>query len=168
MSKTKAKQQPPRTIQNVFVLLLLAIFAILSTFLITMGAQQYRSTVEHSEENNNARIMSAVVRSAVWAEDGGEVIVESYGEYGLKTLAIIDRYDEDEVYYKRLFCHDGFLYESYTSEDRGFDIEAGESLCELAAFEPNIEGQMLTIRLVGVDGTENTIKVRLRAGGVVE
>lgn len=163
---SKGTQQPPRMMQNVFVLLLLAVFALLSTFLITMGAQLYRGTVERSENNNSARIMSAVVRSAVWAEDGGEVLVEAYDEQGVRTLAIIDRYD-DEAYYKRLFCHDGYLFESYTSENRGFDIEAGESLCELAKFEPRIEGQMLIIDLTGTDGTTSTIQVRLRAGGAV-
>ena len=151
--------------QNVFVLLLLALFALLSTFLITMGAQLYRGTVERSEQNNTARIMSAVVRSSVWAEDGGEVVIESFPEYGLKTLAILDRSDEEEVYVKRLFCHDGYLFESYTSEERGFDIDAGESLCSLASFEPEINGQMLTIKMTAPDGTENTIEVRMRAGG---
>ena len=162
----KTKQQPPRLMQNVFVLLLLALFALLSTFLITMGARLYRGAVERSDENNTSRILSAVVRSAVWAEDGGEVLIESFPEHGIRTLAIVERFeDEEEAYIKRLFCRDGALYESYTSEERGFDPEAGEALCELAAFEPGIEGHMLTIRLTGTDGTESTVQVRLRAGG---
>ena len=36
----------PKTIQNVFVLLLLSVFACLSTFLVTIGAQLYRGTVD--------------------------------------------------------------------------------------------------------------------------
>jgi len=164
---SKKMQQPPRTIQNVFVLMLLALFAGLSTFLVTMGAQLYKTTVDRGAENNTARIMSAVVRSAVWAEDGGEVLVESYPEHNLKALAIKDDFD-GEIYYQRLFCHDGYLWESYTSEERGFDIEAGENLCELAEFDPSLEGKMLTVRLVAPDGTESTIKVALRAGGADE
>ena len=63
----------PKLIQSVFVLLLLSLFACLSTFLVTIGAQIYRHSVESAEENSNSRIMTAVVRSAIWAEDGGEV-----------------------------------------------------------------------------------------------
>ena len=55
----------PRMIQNVFVLLLLSLFAVLSTFLVTIGAQMYRTTVDSSEKNNNMRITTAVVRSAI-------------------------------------------------------------------------------------------------------
>ena len=159
-------QQPPRMMQNVFVILLLAIFALLSTLLVTMGAQLYRSTVARADNNNNARIMSAVVRSAVWAEDGGEVLIEDLDteEGQIRVLSIVERYD-DEAYYKRLFCYDGYLRESYSSEEREFEADDGETLCELASFEPSIEGSMLTIVLKAADGTESTIKVCLRAGG---
>ena len=66
----------PKMIQNLFVLLLLSLFAVLSTFLVTMGAQLYRNTVESAEKNSDRRIMSAIVRSAIWAEDVGEVMIE--------------------------------------------------------------------------------------------
>ena len=165
MSQSVGKQ--PNTIQNVFVLLLLAIFAVLSTLLVAMGAQLYRATIDREEDNNNARVLSAVVRSAVWAEDGGEVLVEHHDD--ISTLAIVDRYEdedgEEEAYYKRLFCHDGYLWESYTSEERGFDFDAGESLCELAAFEPVIDGKTLTIQITALDGSQYEIRMSLRAGG---
>ena len=63
MSKRAARS--PKMIQNVFVLLLLSVFAILSTFLVTVSAQLYRNTVDSAEKNNNTRIMTAVVRSAI-------------------------------------------------------------------------------------------------------
>ena len=45
-----------------------------------------------------------------------------FPEHGIRTLAIVERFeDEEEAYVKRLFCRDGALYESYTSEERGFD-----------------------------------------------
>ena len=75
-------------IQNVFVLLLLSLFAVLSTFLVTIGAQMYRTTVDSSEKNNNMRITTAVVRSAIWAEDGGDVKVEKL-EYDGKTYTTL-------------------------------------------------------------------------------
>ena len=154
----------PRTIQNVFVLLLLSLFACLATFLVTMGAQAYRSAVERADENNNTRIMTAVVRSAVWAEDGGEVSVETYPESGITALCIAEEYDGDR-YIKRLYCVDGYLYESFMSEENPFNPEYGEDLCALRDFVPSISGKRLTVRLTSVDGIEREIRMYLRAGG---
>ena len=173
MSKP-AGSHSPRIIQSVFVLLLLSLFACLSTFLVTIGAQVYRNTVESAEDNSNSRIMTAVVRSAVWAEDGGEVTIERHEDLGITALAVMNEYD-GERYFKRLYCAvdpdplDGeprsFLWESYNSEEAGFKIEGGESLCELNKFEPSIEGSMLKVDLESPNGTKSTIRIALRTGG---
>ena len=170
----KAIGHSPRTIQSVFVLLLLSLFACLSTFLVTMGAQIYRNTVESAEENSNSRVMTAVVRSAVWAEDGGEVRIERFDDLGVTALCIVNDFN-GEKYYKRLYCAvdpdplDGeprsYLWESYTSEETEFSVESGETLCELNAFVPSIEGSILKAELEGTDGTKSTIRIHLRAGG---
>ncbi len=164
MKKTKTMQSP-RLIQNVFVLLLLALFACLSVFLVMVGAQAYRGTVDRADINNDHRIAAALVRSAVWAQDGGVVRIEDHE--GMPALAIEDNYD-GEIYIKRLFCRDGWLMESYTSEERGFDPEDGEELCELSAFAPRKEGGILTVHLTAPDGSESDVLVRLRAGGADE
>ena len=170
----KSYGHSPRMIQSVFVLLLLSLFACLSTFLVTMGAQIYRNTVESAEENSNSRVMTAVVRSAVWAEDGGEVKIERFDELGITALTVVNDYD-GEKYYKRLYCAvdpdplDGeprsYLWESYTSEEAEFKVESGETLCELKSFEPSIEGRTLKVELEAPDGTRRTISLALRAGG---
>ena len=168
----KRNEHTPGMIQSVFVLLLLAVFACLSTFLVTMGAQLYRNTVDSSDTNNTSRIMTAVVRSAVWAEDGGEILIEEYPELDITTLCIVNNYDGDR-YFKRLYCapdEDGvrYLWESFTSEDREFTGQNGETLCELDDFRPSLDGSMLTVALRAPDGTQKTIRLALRAGGAAE
>ena len=167
----------PRIIQSVFVLLLLSLFASLSTFLVTIGAQIYRHTVESAEDNSNSRIMTAVVRSAIWAEDGGEVRIEHFDDLGITALCVANNYD-GEIYLKRLYCAvdsdplDGeprsYLWESYTSEDTKFTVESGETLCELKSFVPSIEGKILKAEVEATDGTKSTIRMQLRAGGAEE
>ena len=163
----------PRIIQSVFVLLLLALFAVLSTFLVTMGAQIYRNTVDSAEENNHSRIASAMVRSTVWAEDGGDVMIEQLQD-GITALTVV--YDYDGVkYYKRIYCAmnsdplegepRSFLWESYNSEEIEFNPEYGETLCELNGFVPSIENNMLTVELETPAGTKSTIRMALRTGG---
>lgn len=173
MSKSVVSRSP-RTIQSVFVLLLLCLFACLSTFLVTVGAQVYRNTVDSAEKNNNLRIMTAVVRSAIWAEDGSNVKVEHFDNLNITTLTIENEYDGVR-YFKRLYCAvdpdplDGesrsLLWESYNSEDIEFRVDSGESLCELNRFEPSIEGNVLKVDLESSDGTASTIRIALRTGG---
>ena len=172
MSKP-VRNHTSRTIQSVFVLLLLALFAVLSTFLVTMGAQIYRNTVDSAEENNHSRIASAMVRSTVWAEDGGDVMIEQLQD-GITALTVV--YDYDGVkYYKRIYCAmnsdplegepRSFLWESYNSEEIEFNPEYGETLCELNGFVPSIENNMLTVELETPAGTKSTIRMALRTGG---
>lgn len=156
---------PPRMIQNVFVLLLLALFAGLSTLLVTMGAQVYRDTVETFDNHSTSRVLNSVVRSSVWTEDGnGEISVEKFDDLGITSLTVANDYD-GEIYYKRLYCKDGWLYESFTSEERVFDGESGESMCEATKFEPVIDGQMIRIDVADADGNTDTICIALRTGG---
>ena len=171
---SKRSTRSPKMIQNVFVLLLLSVFAILSTFLVTVGAQLYRNTVDSAEKNNNTRIMTAVVRSAIWAEDGGRVETENLtydvedGPSGeLTALSILHEYD-GEVFVKRLYAYEGWLRESFTEKEMPFNPEYGEELCEIAGFEPAIDGKQLTVGLETKDHQQSTVKMFLRAGGAVQ
>ena len=167
MSRKAGGVSTPKTIQNVFVLLLLALFACLSTFLVTIGAQLYRGTVDSAERNNTSRIMTAVVRSAIWAEDGGNVKVEKLDGWDITALTVVEEID-GEVNYKRLFAYEGSLLETYTDDELGFDPKYGEPLCDLKEFVPEINGKVLTVHLKASDDTESSIRMTLRAGGAEE
>ena len=172
MKKRQTAGHSQKLVQNVFVLLLLSLFAILSTFLVTVGAQLYRKTVDSAEKNNNTRIMTAVVRSAIWAEDGGQVTVEKLGD-GMTALSVMHDYG-GEIWVKRLYAYDGYLLESFTlyededGDGDGFDPEYGESLCELSRFEPSLEGNLLTVELETKDHQTSTVRMFMRAGGAAE
>ena len=188
IKKKKVVGHSPKLIQNVFVLLLLSLFAILSTFLVTVGAQQYRNTVDSAEVNNNTRIMTAVVRSAIWAEDGGEVRIEDLDykdennqDQTLTALSIIHDYD-GETWIKRLYAYEGYLLESFTlymddetGEVADFIPDHGESMCELLKFEPSFEDPkeyekeedalVLTVQLETKDHQPATVRMVMRSGG---
>ena len=46
-----------------------------------------------------------------------------------------------------------------------FNPEYGEELCEIAGFEPAINGKQLTVELETKDHQQSTVKMVLRAGG---
>ncbi len=152
-------------IQNVFIFLLLAVFAISAIFLTALSAQVYRDTVETSNRNNTARVATAVIRGAAQSEDAGTASVRE--EAGIPVLVFTNDYD-GEIYYRRLFCAGGWLRESLASSEWEFEEDMGEPLLEAVSFEPKIEGNMLTARIVTPDGGDQTVSVCLRAGGAAE
>ena len=161
MSGSK-KRQAPMQIQNVFIFLLLEVFAISAIFLTALSAQVYRNTVETSNRNNESRVAAAIIRGAVQGDDSGIVSVVEEG--GVPVLRFANDYD-GEIYYHRLFCMDGWLRESLTSEDWEFEEELGEPLMEMSVFEPVIEGNLLRVRVETPLGGEQEVSVYLRAGG---
>ena len=184
MNGPKKRQQPPMRIQNVFIFLLLAIFAICAIFLTALSAQVYRDTVAQSDGNNSARIISAIIRGAVQSEDSGNVSVreetvmvpvDDDGEEetvyqpggSVRTLVFSNDYD-GEIYLRRLYCADGWLWESFTAEEYGFTQEMGEPLIEAESFEPEVKGGLLTAKIVMKDGKTENVNVCLWAGGAEE
>ncbi len=164
MSAKKAMKVPERRIQNVFVLLLLAVFAGACVFMALMGARVYRDTVASSENNNGSRVLSAVVRGAVMSEDSGNAVIERFDEYGITSLTFVNDYD-GEIYYRRLYLSEGYLRESFTSQERGFSPDMGDALCQALQFEPRMEGNLLTAAVTSMDGVTQEVYVYLRAGG---
>ncbi len=167
-------------IQNVFIFLLLAGFAISAIFLTALTAQVYRDTVQISEENNATRVVDAIVRGAVRGEDAGIISVRYEGgtetvdedgtvttDLGYTVLTFAEEYD-GEVFLRRLFCCDGWLRESYTAEEFGFSADAGDALVELDSFEPELKGNLLEVTVVTKAGKEEKISVHLWAGGAEE
>lgn len=149
------------SIQSVFVLLLLAVFAGMSTVLVVLGGRVYRNTVATAEEHNQIRVISAMVRSAVWAEDGiSEISTEDFD--GTPILTIRSIYD-DEVYYKRLYAFEGFLWESFSSEEYTFELSSGETVCPIASFVPSIIGNMLKVEIEDVNGQADSVFVSLKS-----
>ena len=159
------RQPAAHQLQNVFVFLLLAIFAVSAILLTALSAQVYRDTVDVSNRNNAARVAAAVVRGAAQSEDSGTASVRT--EDGIPVLVFAGDYD-GEIYLRRLWCADGRLRESFTSAEYPFEKDMGESLTEMVSFEPRIENDMLTVRVVTPESGEQTIRAYLRAGGSME
>ena len=148
------------SMQGVFVFVLLGMFAVMSTLMVLLGAQMYRNTVDHATRNNEDRVMVAYVRSMVRAEDADKsVSVED--QNGLTTLALREELD-GTGYVTWLYCHEGQLYEQFTSEGDEFDPADGTAICPAQSFEPRLEGGLLTVDMTDGKGQQSTVRVGLR------
>lgn len=148
-------------IQNVFIFLLLGLFAALSTLTVLLGAQTYQRIVRRSDAQSMDRILRAFVRGAAQAEDAaGSVFVEEID--GVRMLTLTSEIDGEE-YTRRIYCYDGALRERFTSAGRTFDPELGETICAAQTFDPRIEGGLLTVYAAGADGEPCEVCVALRS-----
>jgi len=144
--------------------LLLGLFALLSVLTVLPGMQAYRSAASRAEVHARDRVLRVFARIAVQAEDAdGAVYTEEIG--GVRTLTLESRID-GETYLRRIYCHDGVLRELFASAGRDFNPEFGEEICEAAGFEPESDGELLTVRITAPDGEISEVSIALRAAGL--
>ena len=151
------------SMQGAFIFVLLGMFALMSTLMVLLGAQMYRATVEHSEDNNQGRLLSAYVRSMIRAQDSGQTI-EITEENDVPVLCMKEDWDGD-VYVTRLYQHDGSLYEYYSSAEQPFDLGDGTAICEAGSFKATLDGQLLTINMTDGRGQPCEVRVAMRCVG---
>ena len=157
---TKGGIKVQHSMQGVFVFVLLGLFALMATLIVLLGAQMYRGTVDHSEQNNAYRIPNAYVRSMIRAEDSLDAVsVERHGDV---TALAMKEYIDDEEYVTWIYDYEGDLYELFTSQYENFDPEAGTAICSAGSFEPSVDGRLVTVRMTDADGEPCDVQVALR------
>ena len=150
------------SVSGTFVFLLLGVFALFSMLLVLLGAQAYRSGVEQTTSNGQARVLQAFVRNAVRADDADGVIrVEEID--GIPVITFVSDMD-GERYIKYIYCHEGELCELFTAEEYGFNPESGERICAAGSFRPVIKDGLMTIEMTCENGEPCTVSVALRGG----
>ena len=161
------------SISGTFVFTLLGAFAVFSMLLVVLvlvssrtlmcsvlGAQAYRTTVDGASAHTRKRIAAAFVRNAVRAQDErGAIAVEDRD--GLPVLALSSEWD-GERYVQYIYGYQGQLCELFTAAEYDFVPEDGEPVCAAQAFEPTLEGDLLTIRVTDETGHVSTVYIARR------
>ena len=150
-------------VSQAFVFMLLGIFAVMSTLMVLLSAQLYRSVIDRTEQNTARRILTGYVSNAVRGSDAdGGVYADNRG--GTDVLALAMDVDGD-VYETLIYCHEGVLYELFMEPGQEFDPEYGSVICEAQSFAARIEDGLLTAEMTDGDGRSARIDIALRSGG---
>ena len=105
-------------------------------------------------------IAAAFVRNAVRAQDErGAIAVEDRD--GLPVLALSSEWD-GERYVQYIYGYQGQLCELFTAAEYDFVPEDGEPVCAAQAFEPTLEGDLLTVRVTDETGHVSTVYIARR------
>ena len=129
------------SISGAFVFTLLGAFAVFSMLLVVLSAQAYRTTVDGASAHTRKRIAAAFVRNAV--------------------LALTSEWD-GERYVQYIYGYQGQLCELFTAAEYDFVPEDGEPVCAAQAFEPTLEGDLLTVRVTDETGHVSTVYIARR------
>lgn len=144
-------QEKHFSLQQLFVILVLAMFLVFSMLLVVLGAMCYCGLEDQSNAANQERILCAFVRSAVRTQEmQANVLVED------ELLVIENDYDGD-IYRQYIYAHEGKLKQQFISAERTFSPENGDEVCDALSFVPRMEGNLLTVDMQ--DGTGNRFVV---------
>ena len=129
-------------ISGAFVFMLLGIFAILSTFMVLMGAKAYNGTVNKSATNNSIRVASSYIRTMMRSDDEtGALKLEDVE--GVQTITMEN--DWGDVYVTRIYVYEGKLREWFALAELPFQPQNGETVCDLDSMDAVMEDDMLKV-----------------------
>lgn len=161
MRKTNRKHN----LSGALVLLLFAVFAVCILSVLLTGADTYQRLTARDHDSYNRRTAVQYIATKVrQADRQGAVSVCSFE--GRDALVLAEEID-GETYLTRIYYHDGYLRELFSSADGEMLPEDGEKILEAAGFlacanEP-ADGQ-LSLRIQAPDGTWQELTLCLRSG----
>lgn len=139
------------SIQNMFVILVLAVFLVFSMLMVVLGAMCYVGLEDKSREVNDQRILHSFVRSSLRSQEENAVVrVEN-------DLLIIENNYDGDVYLHYIYASDGQLRQQFISQEREFMPENGEPICPAGLFAPRLEGNLLRLDMQDGNGNEYTL-----------
>lgn len=101
------KKTPEHTIDRVFLLALLALFAATTFLVVSIGAKQYHSIADSMTANYETRTVSSYLEEKMNQNDvAGSVAVTSIGAF--PAIALSETVN-DAIYTTYIYCYDGYL-----------------------------------------------------------
>ena len=141
-----------------FVLTLFFVFALSALTLVVLGANVYRSTVDHMDESFTDRTSYAYVTQKLRQNDEAGAL--SVGEFGGCNACVITQEINNTIYNTYIYAYDGYLCELLARADMDMGPEDGTKILELGEFEIEaITPKLSKIHLSFADGEEMDVYV---------
>lgn len=154
-----------RSVSSLFVYMLIGMFALFSLLLVLIGAGAYQGIVRDEEHTAQVRTSLSYIASKVRAGDAtGAVFVEEY--QGTSVLAL--RQDAESAI-TRIYCLPGDqdvepgLYELFTDAEEEPNLEDGQRIADVTAFEARQVDGGIEIGVTTAMGDAQRMRLRLRS-----
>lgn len=152
------RQGTRHQVDGLLMLLLFGVFAVCVLSVLLTGARAYRGLTDRDQAAYDRRTCVQYIATRVRQGDvEGGVTVEPFGD----TTALCMTQDG---YMTRVYWHDGYLMELYTSADAELYPEDGEKIMPLESLSWSMESGLLTAEIGTAGGAVDTLRLSLRSG----
>lgn len=148
-----------RSITALMGLLVFVLFALCLLLVLLTGANIYSRLSRNSELLYSQRTISQYLTTRVRQAESVDT-----GDFGGCDTLIFREEIGSEAYVTRVYCHNGFLQELFTSESAAFSPEDGEKLLEAENLTLETDGSRLEIRITFSGGAERHLTLYPRNG----
>ena len=146
-------------ITEVLALLTLAVFALCVLLVLLTGAGTYRNLVDRSGESHARRTALGYLTTRVRQAE----TVELAAFQGCEAL-VLGETVQGERYVTRIYCHEGWLMELFSTADGTFTPEDGEKILPLRAMSLTHQDGTVTAALTDEAGVTRSVTIYLRGG----
>lgn len=167
------KSGQKHNIENAFVLVLFAVFAVTIVAVLALGANGYKSLVERDNDSYNKRIITSYVVAQIRNNDTEDAV--KIGGFsspeetdGVDTLHLYEEIDGFQ-YELRIYYYKGRIYELFSSVEAELEPQDGTPVMDAQGLSFEQLGNMIHIISRDSEGRENeaTVGLRCRESGVV-
>lgn len=143
---------------GLLMLLLFGVFAVCVLAVLLTGAKAYRGLTARDQAAYDRRTCVQYIATRVRQGDvAGGVTVEPFRDTTALCLT-------QDGYVTRVYWHDGYLMELYTSADAELYPEDGEKIMPLESLSLTMEDGLLTAEVGTAGGAVDTLCLSLRSG----
>ncbi len=161
--RTSANHHTGYTIDTMFVLVLLCVFAVSVLLVLLAGTGAYQDIAGKMEEQYKERTCLSYLDAKVRHYDkAGMVSAEMFD--GCEALAL---YEEAEgVGYKTLiYCYDGYVRELFFEEGLSFQPDDGQTIVPAESLTVTVLAEnLIQLECTGETGNRETLTIYLRSG----
>lgn len=154
-------------ISTVAPLLILLIFGTCIMLVLLFGAKMYNNTLHKNNIAFDRRTIDQYLLTRIRQSDAEQSFfvgtfknptANNQGD----TLFLAEQID-GELYYTRIYCHDGYLYELFTAAEDIFEPTDGEKIMPMKQIRFTLDGQLLSLYITHTDNSLDTLFLTLRS-----
>lgn len=149
-------------ISSLLALVLFGVFAACILSVLLTGADAYRRLTLRDQVTYDRRTCAQYLATKV-RQSGlpGGVSVDTFGD---GDALVLSEEIGGETYLTRIYCHDGWLMELFTSAYGEFEPRDGEKVLQAQALSLRLADGLLSVCVTGGDGAQIQLSLALRAG----
>lgn len=163
--KVKMKKADASSLAPLF---LFALFAISSVFVLLCGAKIYKTLLERDSLSHSRRTVSQYVATRLRQSDAVDAYyIGSFFSHEPASEGDTLYYREvieGEEYLTRIYCHEGYLCELFSTAADSFEKGDGERAIPVASLSFEMNDGVIVAHIEYADGSQGTLDIVPRSG----